>query len=166
MVFEYMIRNVEVDGVPIKGKLDKIEFTGNDVNVVDYKTGKPKYVGKNTRPPSMYILPEIHPTTKDEATEIYGGDYWRQLVFYKILLDHQRYKKWNMVSGEIDYLEKNENGEFEKRRINISHDDTRFVRQLIKSTYDKIMSHQFSEGCGKEDCEWCNFVRENFPQVA
>lgn len=166
MVFEYMIRNVEVDGVPIKGKLDKIEFNGNDVNVVDYKTGKPKYIGKYTRPPSTYELPEILPATRDEATEIYGGDYWRQLVFYKILLDHQRFKKWNMVSGEIDYLEKNENGEFEKRRISISNDDTRFVRHLIKSSYEKIMNHEFSVGCGKEDCAWCGFVRENFPQVA
>jgi len=56
-VIEYMIRNVEVDGVPIKGKLDKIEFQGNEVNVVDYKTGNPKYGSKQTRAPSSYELP-------------------------------------------------------------------------------------------------------------
>ena len=36
---ERTIRNVVVEGVPIKGKLDKLEFEGKNVNVVDYKTG-------------------------------------------------------------------------------------------------------------------------------
>jgi len=34
---ERTIRNVVVDGVPLKGKLDKLEFDGKSVNVVDYK---------------------------------------------------------------------------------------------------------------------------------
>ena len=38
---ERNIRNVVVEGIPIKGKLDKLEFDGNMVNVVDYKTGDP-----------------------------------------------------------------------------------------------------------------------------
>ncbi len=35
---ERNIKNV-VNGIPIKGKIDKIEFNGKEVNVVDYKTG-------------------------------------------------------------------------------------------------------------------------------
>ena len=31
-----------MNGVPIKGKLDKLEFIGKEVNVVDYKTGDPE----------------------------------------------------------------------------------------------------------------------------
>jgi DNA helicase-2/ATP-dependent DNA helicase PcrA len=23
--------------------------------------------------------------------------------------------------------------------------------------YEKIKNHEFSQGCGKKDCEWCNF---------
>src|SRR5690606_2223113 len=30
-----------VQGIPIRGKLDKLEFVNKDVNVVDYKTGGP-----------------------------------------------------------------------------------------------------------------------------
>ncbi|HZY35224.1 MAG TPA: ATP-dependent DNA helicase, partial [Mucilaginibacter sp.] len=41
-VTERSIRNVEVQGVPVKGNLDKIEFVGKQVTVVDYKTGKLK----------------------------------------------------------------------------------------------------------------------------
>ena len=36
---ERNIRGVVVNGVPLKGKLDKLEFNGKEVNVVDYKTG-------------------------------------------------------------------------------------------------------------------------------
>src|SRR5579862_5660325 len=40
---ELSIKNIEVNGVPIKGNLDKVEFTGKQVTVVDYKTGNLKY---------------------------------------------------------------------------------------------------------------------------
>ncbi|MFZ4771792.1 MAG: ATP-dependent helicase, partial [Ferruginibacter sp.] len=36
---ERNIRGVVVQGVPLKGKLDKLEFNGKEVNVVDYKSG-------------------------------------------------------------------------------------------------------------------------------
>ena len=38
VAIERNIKNV-VDGIPIKGKIDKMEFNGKEVNVVDYKTG-------------------------------------------------------------------------------------------------------------------------------
>ena len=37
---ERTYRNVIMEGVPLNGKLDKIEFIGNMVNVIDYKTGQ------------------------------------------------------------------------------------------------------------------------------
>jgi DNA helicase-2/ATP-dependent DNA helicase PcrA len=30
---------------------------------------------------------------------------------------------------------------------------------LIKEVYDKIMQHDFYEGCGKKTCQWCEFVK-------
>ena len=41
-VTERAIKNIEIEGVPIKGNLDKMEFDGKNVTVVDYKTGKLK----------------------------------------------------------------------------------------------------------------------------
>jgi DNA helicase-2/ATP-dependent DNA helicase PcrA len=41
VAIERNIRNVVVRGIPIKGKLDKLEFDGKSVNVVDYKNGDP-----------------------------------------------------------------------------------------------------------------------------
>ena len=68
---ERSIRNVVVNGVPLKGKLDKLEFDGKSVNVVDYKTGDPE----KARPKLLA------PNDKEPK----GGDYWRQAVFTKYL---------------------------------------------------------------------------------
>jgi DNA helicase-2/ATP-dependent DNA helicase PcrA len=155
---EFTINNIEVDGVPCNGNLDKIEFLSpNEVNVVDYKTGKPENGTKKVNPP-------------DEKTPN-GGDYWRQIVFYKILLDNFKRENWNMVSGEIDFLEKesSKTKDFIKVKIPFSKEDITTVKAQVKDTYTKIMNHEFTQGCGKvkgtvkenEECKWCNFVKEN-----
>lgn len=147
-VTEFHIRNTEVAGVPIKGTLDKIEFHGNDVNVVDYKTGNPQYAREKVKPPD-----EKNPN---------GGDYWRQILFYKILLDNQRLQRWNMVSGEVDFIEKDASkNDFVQWRIAIVKEHIDIVVAQIRDTYQKIKNHEFAEGCGKDDCEWCKFVKEN-----
>jgi DNA helicase-2/ATP-dependent DNA helicase PcrA len=73
VAIERNISNVIVKGVPLKGKLDKLEFDGKLVNVVDYKTGDPDKARPKLTPPG----------DKDPN----GGDYWRQAVFYKFLVD-------------------------------------------------------------------------------
>jgi hypothetical protein len=75
--------------VPIKGKLDKIEFTGNDVNVADYKTGKPNTEAKTTDPATLGFWIILN---RDEVlgnTEVNIGVNWSSI---KILMDHQRFK--------------------------------------------------------------------------
>ena len=88
---ERTIRNVAIQHVPIKGKLDKLEFDGKLVNVVDYKTGNPENGKKKIARPS-----EKEPN---------GGDYWRQAVFYKLLLDQQAQHDWQVMSTEFDFIE-------------------------------------------------------------
>ena len=86
-----------VNGVPLKSKLDKLEFDGKHVNVVDYKTGD---IDK--------AIPKMKaPHEKDPN----GGDYWRQAVFYKILVDNYEQKEWRVISTEFDFIEP------DKRRI-------------------------------------------------
>ena len=144
------IKNVEIEGVPIKGKLDKIEFNGQQVNVVDYKTGKYQYAkAKFKRPTDI---------------ELIGGDYWRQAVFYKILIDHDRSNTWDVVSTEFEFIEPLPSGEYYKEKVVISPDDVAAVTTQIKTVYGQIMNHEFGTGCGKKDCDWCSFVRSNFEQ--
>jgi len=150
VIVERNIRNVEVNGIPLNGKLDKIEFNGNQVNVVDYKTGS-------------YERAKIKLKSPTEDKPI-GGDYWRQAVFYKILLDNQHTNNWNAVSSEFDFVEPVK-GEYKTEKIIIKKEDIAIVLEQITDTWQKIQNHEFSKGCEKDDCEWCNFVKENYRHI-
>jgi DNA helicase-2/ATP-dependent DNA helicase PcrA len=144
---ERNIRNVTVDGVPLKGKIDKMEFDGHQVNVVDYKTGNPDKAKEKLKNPL-----EQPP---------YGGDYWRQAVFYKILIDNHDQGKYQVVSTEFDFIEPNAKKEIKSIKVNITPEDTSALREQIQHVWNKIQSREFYTGCGEEDCHWCNFVKTN-----
>jgi DNA helicase-2/ATP-dependent DNA helicase PcrA len=148
---ERNIRNVMVDGVPLKGKIDKMEFDGHFVNVVDYKTGNPDNATKKLKNPT------IDPPN--------GGDYWRQAVFYKILIDNSEQGKYQVRSTEFDFIEPNAKKEIKSQKVEITKEDTDIVREQIVSVWEKIQERQFYKGCGKEDCHWCNFVKTNKLEV-
>lgn len=152
VAIERNIRNVTIKGVPLKGKLDKLEFDGKSVNVVDYKTGdvdkaKDKLKGPNDKQPE-------------------GGDYWRQAVFYKILVDNYEAKDWKVVSTEFDFVEPDKKKEYRKEKIVITPADIETVTQQIVAVWEKIQNKEFYIGCGKEECHWCNFVKTNEMAVA
>jgi DNA helicase-2/ATP-dependent DNA helicase PcrA len=151
VALERSIKNVVVNGVPLKGKLDKLEFNGKEVNVVDYKTGNPDNSKDKLKAPN----PDIEN----------GGDYWRQAVFYKILLDNHN-RDWVAVSSEFDFIEPDKKKTFRKEKIYISPADITTVKEQIKTAWQKIQAYDFYTGCGKEDCHWCNFVKDNNLQVA
>ena len=152
VAIERNIRNVMIKGVPLKGKLDKLEFDGKSVNVVDYKSGDPDKAIPQTKGPS----------DKDP----HGGNYWRQAVFYKILVDNYEQKDWKAVSTEFDFIEPDKKKNYRKEKIIITPADITTVTQQIISTWEKIQKREFYIGCGKEDCHWCNFVKTNKLAIA
>ncbi len=154
VVVERAIKNVVVNGVPLKGKIDKLEFNGKEVNVVDYKTGDvaSKYTADKLAPPS-----DAQPN---------GGDYWRQAVFYKILIDNYDKKEWKVVSTEFDFVEPDKKKEYKKIKVIIQPQDIETVTQQMTDVWKKIQQRDFYTGCGKENCHWCNFVKENKLEVA
>jgi hypothetical protein len=142
---ERNIRNVIVDGVPIKGKIDKLEFDGRSVNLVDYKTGDPdKSRARLERPGET--LPN-------------GGDYWRQAVFYKILVDNYQQKEWKVSSTEFDFIEPDKSGLYHKERLFITPAEVTIVTQQIVTAWQRIQQRDFYIGCGKPGCHWCHFVK-------
>ena len=151
VTIERNIRTI-ITGVPIKGKLDKLEFDGKSVNVVDYKTGDPEKGIAKMKGPS-----EKEPN---------GCDYWRQAVFYKILVDNYETKGWKVVSSEFDFIEPNKKKRYRKEKIIIQPQDITTVTEQIKMVWEKIQDHDFYTGCGKENCHWCNFVKTNDLAVA
>ena len=131
VVIERSIRNVVVNGVPLKGKLDKLEFNNKEVNVVDYKTGDVDKARDKLSPPS------------DKYPE--GGDYWRQAVFYKILVDHYG-KRWRVVSSEFDFIEPNNKERISQVKIPVSQEDIEFVSEQITNTWQKSRTASFTPG--------------------
>jgi len=152
VTIERNIKNVIVREVPLKGKLDKLEFDGKSANVVDYKTGDPDKAKPKLQPPS----------DKDPN----GGDYWRQAIFYKILVDNYEQKGWKVASTEFDFVEPDKKKVYKKEKIFITPQDIDIVCEQIKTVWNKIQNHEFYVGCGKEDCHWCNFVKTNNLNVA
>lgn len=152
VAIERNIRNVVIKAVPLKGKLDKLEFDGKSVNVVDYKTGNPDNAIPQTKGPSE----------KDPN----GGNYWRQAVFYKILVDNYEQKDWKVISTEFDFIEPDKKKKYRKEKILITPADITTVTQQIATTWEKIQNRDFYTGCGKEDCHWCNFVKTNNMAIA
>ncbi len=143
---EQLIRHAEIDGVPLKGVIDRLDWVANDrIHVVDYKTGshqKRKWQRPTERRPE-------------------GGSYWRQLVFYKLLYENQAGATERVTKGSIVYLDPDAEGVFPVRTITFQRRDIEQLRTILREVYDKIQQHQFYEGCGKPECVWCRFLRED-----
>ncbi len=139
--------NTHYKGVPIKGIIDKVCFNGVDehkiLHIVDYKTGKLE----NSR------------FTKISSKNEIGGGYYRQLVFYKILIENSDRIPYKVKSAEIDYLSPDDADDFPIKTIELDDEDVAAVGTLISNSYERIMAQEFSLGCEKRYCKWCNFVK-------
>lgn len=140
---EYPIRQVELNGVPLSGILDRVDIYSDRVEIVDYKTGYP-------RSTKMYPFSEKHPQ---------GGLYFRQLLFYKILYDLKDPVP-PAVKGTIMYLEPDSKGTYAEESIIYEPDHVEQMKNLIQEVYQKIQNQDFQTGCGEENCVWCNFARQ------
>ena len=143
---EFKVPRYILDGVPVTGKIDKIELTGNNCKVVDYKTGDPDKSGTAM-------------TAGPNEKEPNGVDYWRQMVFYKLLLENYEDRSWKVTLGMFDFVQKSKSGEYKQIVVPVFAQDEEVVRRQLKETYASIMNHEFDRGCGKEDCHWCNFAK-------
>ena len=148
---EYAVSDVMITPeIRLTGKIDKIEFldAGNKVNVVDYKTGKPK--SRNQ------IEGKPRETEGDEAEEAQheGGAIKRQLVFYKILLDRQG--KYDMASADVDFIEPMPSGKYKKEMFEVTPDEVGMLEKEIIRVGTEILEGIFWEKrCGDSKCEYC-----------
>jgi DNA helicase II / ATP-dependent DNA helicase PcrA len=143
----------EWKGIPLKGFLDKIEFNGNDANIVDYKTGK--YDGAYAKDCRK------EPFSKGVVTNK-GGNYWRQGAFYNLLLTLDKKNTWNPVSSEFVFVEPvKPNNEYKTKMFHTTPQDIDLVKEQIEDAWQKIQAHHFYTGCGEEKCDWCNFTKQH-----
>ena len=143
-ISEKNIKNTSVGEIPIKGKIDKVEIYDDHVKVIDYKTG-------------TYKKDKLAGSTDEEQ----GGDYWRQLVFYKLLVDNDPTLDWKMKTGTMDFVEKAKTKKsFDKIEMPISDEDVDAVTKQLQDAWKAIHNYEFEQFCDNEECRWCNFVRD------
>ena len=139
MELEYNFRRhgVLLGELPLTGQLDKIEYLNKQqVKVVDYKTGNPDSAYQESRP---------------------GGKYHRQLVFYKLLCDESKRFNYQMVSGELDFIQPSmRRGTLIRLEYVITAREVAELKDTIGRVWAEIKTLKFMDegaGCGK--CDYC-----------
>jgi DNA helicase II / ATP-dependent DNA helicase PcrA len=148
---EMNIQQVEVGGVPVKGVIDRLDLIDErTAQIIDYKTGS--HNPARLRPPT--------------AANPLGGNYWRQLVFYKLLWENKGGETRSVKTAAIAYLDINKEGLLTTETLDFPPDAVRQVTVMLQDSYAKIMAQDFYTGCGEPDCEWCRFVQEDLQPPA
>ena len=138
---EFAIKGVMLENIRLTGKLDKIEITENSKHVilVDYKTKEPE--SRN----------QVLGLTKNST-----GDYKRQLIFYKLLLELKPEKTWEMDAGVIDFIEPNPRGIFKREFFEIQKSEVDELKGIIQKAVYSIRNLEFwNTRCSKKDCKYC-----------
>ena len=121
----------------INGIIDKLEFEDDVIRVVDYKTGS-----------SIRGVEELE----------YGHDYWRQAVYYNILLLNTPDIDTSNKKIETQYIflddNQSKNG-YSIHTLQISDEDIQVVLKQIKEFWTRVNDADFVQGCEKEDCDYC-----------
>jgi len=141
---EKAISNVDIDGVPIKGFIDKLENHPGYKLVVDYKSGK--FETKKLKGPKE-SLADAH-------------SYWIQGAFYSLMLLHFPTETIKNVQIRFEFIE--EDPENVIQPISYLPEELSEVQSAISVVYVAIKAKEFTEGCGAPDCHWCNFAKNNY----
>lgn len=142
---DFSMYKINIDGVPIKGKIDRIDFVENSVNVVelvDYKTG---------------VASSASVSTKNK------GDYYVQLLFYKLLIDNYPKYNWSVESGRLIYIDPDNSGKPQKdRELILPDEDINWLKSELQKTYQEIMNMEFSlkneKDCYNKELHDINFT--------
>ncbi len=128
----FVNENIVYKNIPLTGKIDLIKKVGDGlVDIIDFKTGN------------------VDNKSKDLSS---NGNYYRQIVFYKLLLDLKNDPKLQFNKGFIDFVEKSKSKkDFVKKEINVTDEDLNKLKIQIEEVYKKILNLEFFE-IGK-DCK-------------
>jgi len=130
--------------VLLTGTLDRLDFAADGalVQVVDYKSGKPKTRG------------QIEGTTKDS-----NGNYKRQLVFYALLLALQSDERMHCRTMTISFLESPAQGGLREETFVIHDEEITVLREAVVAASLAIARGAFlTEPCDPEICNYCELV--------
>ncbi len=129
--------------IPIHGKLDAILDKGHEVTVFDYKTKLA--MSENA----------IRGETKNS-----DGNYFRQLVFYKILVGDDRRWRGRRINPALVFVSPDSKGRCPTVSLPITEQDEKVVRDNIQALVDAVWSGEIVRSfCDDPKCEWCGLRR-------
>lgn len=122
-------QGVVIEDAVLTGKIDKMIPEDDEMMVYDFKTGKAKekWEGRDAR----------------EKITLYN--YRRQLVFYKILVEHSHsYQSYQVNQGTLEFLEPVD-GKIVELSLDITDDDAKRLISLIGIVTEKIRTLDFPD---------------------
>ena len=155
---EYRVQAELPGGLPLVGTIDRLDLhpDGYHGDVLDYKTGNPAAVAAKLRS----APPEAATSTLAEwlaDPALRGGDYWRQGIFYRLLLAHDPEQPYAAASVTFDFLRPVQSPgqppQFVRRQVAATPADEATVLAQIRAVDAAIRRHEFNTGCGQ--CRWC-----------
>lgn len=119
---EQSFRNIEIDGIPVKCMIDRMDFSKEtDFVTIDYKTGKYKY----------------------QKFQKITGDLWRQAVFYKLCIQaHSIKESWYCNEFQFHFLEDDKKPLIV---LNPEKEDMDIVKQQLMEADQKIKNLEIFE---------------------
>lgn len=134
----------------LTGKIDAVIMANTwdnaspiDVEVVDFKTKTP--MSQNA----------IMGKTKNDT-----GNEFRQLVFYRILLDSWRDGVWRMKTGVIEFLEPNTSGKYKREVFAITQEHRDELAKTISFLEAKLLDASFLDNsCNDAECKYCAMAK-------
>ncbi|MEI6842971.1 MAG: ATP-dependent DNA helicase [bacterium] len=129
--------------INLHGQLDVILEKDKKVEVFDYKTRE------------VMSVNAIKGETKDA-----DGNYFRQLIFYKLLLENNSRYADKEIEPALIFVKPDSKGRCPTVSLSISEDDVLRVKTEIQSLIDVVWSRNlFSDTCADVDCLWCKLKK-------
>ncbi|MGI4875496.1 MAG: ATP-dependent helicase [Janthinobacterium lividum] len=158
-VAEYTVYRARLPGgLLLTGQIDRLDVQpdGYRCDVLDYKTGTQANAAAQLRAaPARAVDAGLLDWHQDERLR--GGDYWRQGIFYHLLLTHDLEQRFTPLSVSFDFIQPQETPGrpplFERRKIVLTPADEATVLAQIREVDAAIRRHDFAHGCG--ECAWC-----------
>ncbi|MBN1494729.1 ATP-dependent helicase [Candidatus Peregrinibacteria bacterium] len=128
---DFRYQGVNLDGAMLTGKIDRIkrDLTTKEIEVFDYKTGKPLDDWRG----------------KSDNEKIKAWKYAHQIAFYKLLIENSRdFKNYRVSSGGLLFLDaKEQDNKFLSHEITFQ--ETEDLIKLIKAVYKRIVNLDLPE---------------------
>jgi hypothetical protein len=127
----------------LHGQMDAIITTPEKTLVFDYKTKQ--YMSENAI---------------RGLTEGSDGKYFRQLVFYKILLSGNHAYNTHDIVPALVFIKPDDKGRCQTVTLPVTEEDVLQVKSDINTLVESVESGRFiTESCDDVSCEYCNLKK-------